>query len=70
MSQHDGTVWQHIRKAPNPSKVFLGAIPEATELLTRRWDHIFYTGRGPRGLNDRSPRSPGPRPIFQGCFSK
>ncbi|CAE7254365.1 Aldh3b1 [Symbiodinium natans] len=27
-------------------RVFLGAIPEATELLTRRWDHIFYTGNG------------------------
>ena len=27
-------------------QVYLGGIPEATELLTRRWDHIFYTGNG------------------------
>ena len=27
-------------------RVYLGGIPEATELLSRRWDHIFYTGNG------------------------
>mmetsp|Transcript_11958 Transcript_11958/g.28552 ORF Transcript_11958/g.28552 Transcript_11958/m.28552 type:complete len:512 (-) Transcript_11958:294-1829(-) len=27
-------------------RVYLGEIPEATELLSRRWDHIFYTGNG------------------------
>lgn len=27
-------------------RVVLGGVPETTELLAQRWDHIFYTGNG------------------------
>ena len=30
-------------------KVFEGGVPETTELLQQKWDHIFYTGNGTVG---------------------
>ena len=29
---------------PSAFRVYLGEVPESTELLARKWDHIFYTG--------------------------
>lgn len=29
---------------PKTFRVYLGEVPESTELLNRKWDHIFYTG--------------------------
>jgi len=34
---------------PDCVKVVEGAVPETTELLAQRWDHIFYTGNGTVG---------------------
>ncbi|CAL1162655.1 unnamed protein product, partial [Cladocopium goreaui] len=31
---------------PKTFRTYLGGVAESTELLARKWDHIFYTGNG------------------------
>ena len=31
---------------PKTFRTYLGGVPESSELLARKWDHIFYTGNG------------------------
>jgi aldehyde dehydrogenase (NAD+) len=45
------TVTRLVRRYLDPDAVAIveGGVPETTELLDQRWDHIFYTGNGTVG---------------------